>query len=584
MLDTAFLHDFSSSGFPDLKGDSAFMAGGSDRSARIEPNQALTPVAVLHLSGPMRLVAADGTDRTPKGSVRKALLAVLALSPGQARGRKHLEAMFWGGRNPERAGGSLRSALSTLRAELAPLGGPVLEIDSHRVALRPRCISIRCEPGFETGEASLLEGLDLRVTGAEGFEEWLREARARPPLTDPATSARSGFAIAHHIDAQPPRVPGIVLLAPDLDPTRPEARALADSLLTLVVNGVGALSGAEVLDYRDGGGMSGFSPDACATHVLRLTLHEIDGGVALCVRLNHAASRRLVLSATEVMDRSVLRDPHSLVVLDLASQLVDRIAELLADPEEAPRHATSSFHVLNILFRLDAAARTTVKAQLAQAGQTRSALALGLYLDTFEQGESWKRSDGGISSEEARARRLLGMGGAQALDLTLSGYALHYFGHNARLAQDMLVRATELNPALAMAWDHLALFELHRGRLDRACAAAGRALALSRHSPFRHAYETTRCMVATAQGDDRLAVHFGQMALARQPGISAALRHTTSSLGHLRRHAEAESLVQAILTRDPAFTTERIAAGQFRTAGTHHRKRLVDGLRKSGLI
>lgn len=325
-------------------------------------------------------------------------------------------------------------------------------------------------------------------------------------------------------------------------------------------------------------------PRSGATHILRLRLHDVGGGVAIAIDLHHAETRRVVFSTTEMLDRDALHDPTCLSVLDMGSRLVDQMSINLSRPAWPPSQDACTFHLLNLAFRLDADARIAVRRYLMDAEPTRSALALALYLETFEQGESWNRSGHVPDQVEWSARQVLAHGVARALDLTLAGYALHYFGQNVRLAQDMLVRATELNPALAMAWDHLALFELHRGRLEQACAATGRALALSRHSPFRYAYETTRCMVASAQGDDRMAAHFGQMALARQPEFSAALRYTTASLGHLRRHAQAELLVQQILMRDPGFQAERIAAGQFRLASIDHRRRLVDGLRKSGMI
>ena len=65
----------------------------------------------------------DGTDATPSSALRQALLAVLVVSPGQARSRKSLQSLFWGDSDGDRAAANLRTALYLLRQDLAALVG-----------------------------------------------------------------------------------------------------------------------------------------------------------------------------------------------------------------------------------------------------------------------------------------------------------------------------------------------------------------------------------------------------------------------------------------------------------------------------
>lgn len=115
-----------------------------------------------------------GQDRTPRGAKARALLALLARTPGHRRPRRWLEARLWSDRGQEQASGSLRQALTELRKALGPL--------ADRLASDRDCVALA---GFGTDLADtaaarralaqgreFLEGIDIPDPG---FNLWLAD-------------------------------------------------------------------------------------------------------------------------------------------------------------------------------------------------------------------------------------------------------------------------------------------------------------------------------------------------------------------------------------------------------------------------
>ncbi len=119
-----------------------------------------------------------GQDRTPRGAKARALLALLARTPGHRRPRRWLEARLWSDRGQEQASGSLRQALTELRKALGPLAERLMS-DRDCVALSGFGSDL-ADPG--TARQALaqgrefLEGIDILDPG---FTLWLAEERQR---------------------------------------------------------------------------------------------------------------------------------------------------------------------------------------------------------------------------------------------------------------------------------------------------------------------------------------------------------------------------------------------------------------------
>ena len=140
----------------------------------------------LCLLGRFALCGRDGGDATPAARKVRALLACLALSPGAVWPREKLTALLWSDRGEEQARASLRVALAELRRALGE-PSPV-RTRSDAVSLDPAMISVdavefgrlakvgRLEEAGALYRGDLLDGHGVRDPA---FEDWLLVERTR---------------------------------------------------------------------------------------------------------------------------------------------------------------------------------------------------------------------------------------------------------------------------------------------------------------------------------------------------------------------------------------------------------------------
>ena len=144
----------------------------------------------LNLLGGFEARLEPGAPLTFRTQKAQALLAYLAVPPGQAHRRDKLAALLWGGMRDEQARTSLRQALYDLRKNLGTAAG-ALRTEGETVLLDPTAVELDVATftgiaGEETPEAlehaallyrgDLLEGFSV---DEEPFEAWLMEERER---------------------------------------------------------------------------------------------------------------------------------------------------------------------------------------------------------------------------------------------------------------------------------------------------------------------------------------------------------------------------------------------------------------------
>src|SRR5215470_13983477 len=171
------------------------------------------------------------------GRKERALLAFLALPPGERRSRDRLAGLLWGDRGDKQAGDSLRQAMLRLRKAFDPIQPLPLLTDRGFVALDRRTVKADVQ-AFEQLSAEgtplalgravklyqgdMLDGLD--VDGAE-FGEWLMVERQR--LRDLARQAFSALLGSHLAGGERDQAGAIARRLLALDPLQePAHRAL----------------------------------------------------------------------------------------------------------------------------------------------------------------------------------------------------------------------------------------------------------------------------------------------------------------------------------------------------------------------
>lgn len=111
---------------------------------RAVPNATESHGKAVHLSllGTFSLVGQDGQPIPISSKKNKALLAILALSPGQLATRERIAVLLWGDHGEEQARSNLRQSLAVLRKDLVELDAGVLRVHDETVGLRADTVAV----------------------------------------------------------------------------------------------------------------------------------------------------------------------------------------------------------------------------------------------------------------------------------------------------------------------------------------------------------------------------------------------------------------------------------------------------------
>ncbi|WP_342363983.1 tetratricopeptide repeat protein [Terrarubrum flagellatum] len=177
----------------------------------------------LRLLGRFLLVSGLDVELLVSAPRQRALIAYLALQPDFTASREQLSTLLWGDTDDRYARQNLRQIVSRLRRELAILGPdfiiadrefiriglPLLHIDVREFERATSATSIaRTETAIDLYGGDFLEGFSC---GAEGFEEWAEQERARlkiayravveryldDPAADPARAVAAATRVAN---------------------------------------------------------------------------------------------------------------------------------------------------------------------------------------------------------------------------------------------------------------------------------------------------------------------------------------------------------------------------------------------------
>lgn len=197
-------------------------------------------MAPLHLTLLGGFQARSPTDAAIAIPVKKAkaLLAYLALHPGQLHPRDKLATLLWGDSGEAQARHSLRQALVCLRKAF-PRPAHVVAADGDALTIPPQAVEVDALEFERLLEAGTPEALERAVAlyqgellegfnpGAANFEDWLMEWRGR--LRERAIAAVEALLVRQLADKPGPNAVGLALRLVSWDPLRESAqRALME--------------------------------------------------------------------------------------------------------------------------------------------------------------------------------------------------------------------------------------------------------------------------------------------------------------------------------------------------------------------
>ncbi|GAB3188365.1 winged helix-turn-helix domain-containing protein [Hydrogenophaga aquatica] len=144
--------------------------------------------------------------------------------------------------------------------------------------------------------------------------------------------------------------------------------------------------------------------------------------------------------------------------------------------------------------------------------------------------------------------------------------------------------ATELNPALAIAWCGLADSYVYVGQFERAYPLFQHAISLSPHDPMRWAFHAY-CAQAHLFARDFLAADTHAQQAVRTPSCHYwPFAHRVAALGHLGAEPAATSAArEQLLNIKPDFSCGWAHARLFYVRDPEQREIYIDGLRRAGL-
>jgi tetratricopeptide (TPR) repeat protein len=559
---------------------------------KIENGIGLT--AEAYMFGPFRVVGRDGSELTPKGQVRRAILAVLLMSPGQSCTKQFLLDLFWAQSPPVKSRASLRTALSALKKELAPIGDDVIASDRYHVRLASKSLTAGLAQGAEAADLPFLQDLDVEVRGAEGFEDWLRDmrlhhdfAQSRPKDTMPSIARAARMLTADHA---PIRDMALGLLPCRMSGTEPQVETRANLLVDQLLETLSTAMSVKLFDYRDGYGVHRPNP---------ASLQHGNGPRFMLQPSVDLAARRFSLRLVDARSQEVLWSsalagafvfedtPQEAEGETDIARCVEQVIAAVGQGVGGEEPLLSPYHALISMFQLEVEELDRLDTLLVRSqAQADDAYLDGLkcYLATIRVAENIRSSEG-IAADElyGAARRAMRPDAFHGYNLAMAGYALSFLSGQKELGLDLTTSAVEVAPTQAFCWDQHALCLFSLDAYDAAFAAAQKAQALGAHSPIRYTYDTTAAIIAFARGDYLSTARYGNRAMFRMPRFTPALKYTAAALGQLNQLSDSRRLLKQMQRVGGYQTLGQIKYNDGLPQRDGFRDRLVLGLQRAGL-
>jgi TolB-like protein len=514
----------------------------------------------IGVHGPFRMFAGDGTRILLPSRKGLALIAMLALLPGQEHNRDWLRRQLWGSRDEEQAQASFRKELSRLRKLLDAVAPGLLGAAGRRVWLDPsRYDLIPPQPGEQ-----LLEGLE--IAGAPDFTAWLAQQRQAAPT--------------RHESDSPPRQPGSLAILPFAN----ESGDVANNYLAAGIGDELADRIARLRWIKIIGSGSSFAVDGGedvlaagrrlgASHVFGGRLRSGPSGWLLSGRLLACSDGELICAPA----LELANPQESNAIIPIIDQLVALLAERLGDAEQVRAAAlpADQLAVSDLIWRGRWHQNRLSRPELDQAGQY-FADAVQLAPNSANAAIEWTQNLGyRLWNSRADAGEIAGFRDAalRCVDLDRRDGRAHLLVGIAEMwlrdmgaSETWLRQAVALCPSLAMAHEQLGTLQLLNGAPRAATDWLEAALRLSPHD-FRRFYREAELAMAYLLVDEwDIALARANTAIALKPGYWHAHLTRINLLWRMGNQAGAAEALAQLLAARPGFRISHVDWIPFRSA------------------
>lgn len=526
------------------------------------------PLIRIMVRGAFAAVSRERGEVTPKGRKTRGVLALIALSSDHRRERAWLTEHLWSDRAPAQAAGSLRQALSEIRAAWGPEAGALLSDGKAWVGLDPDLVAVD-----RSGAGALLEGMGI---ADPRFRDWLAREREADGVGVPARAPAQTGRLRPGAEPDPARV--IIRCAPPRDTS--SAAILGNIVAHQIGEGI-----AEQVSARRIVDASGPAIDLD----IRCDVVETDGESLAHVCITHATTGEVIYSrrcrADGPAQMLIATDGLHRTAHEAAEMAVGRLPQVLGLDRPVLKAAALGRLALLRMFTYDAPAMAEADRLLDQAQATspnavfdawRGFLQMAMWVDLGRPGADQLRE-----AAEGYMRRAAEGAGDNAVIHGLVAHTRVMLLGDAGAALPAAVRAVEMSPTSPMALVSLAAAQLLAGRPEAAYGLSRRARSYAGRSRFRHFFDNHHCVVCMATGRLEEAVEAAEAAASALPTYATAHRHLLglyAARGDLDR---AERMREALERIEPGFTLDRMVRDPDYPVRTLRRTGLLEAVRRS---
>jgi len=541
----------------------------------------------INLIGPFSIKDDQGIDRRPKLMKSKAIVAVLAATPGHRHSRSWFQGLLWADRQRKQGLASLRSALTDIRRNLGPFEDALIT-DHVDIALNPELVSVDIHSGDVNQLGGFLEGFD--IAHADEFEDWLRQARSSyensavpaERAEDVPTPARP----ATSLDVS--SSPKTRLYLASMNPAPSSVTHLqCETLVDGLAKSVEDLSFAEVVDGRGYGVSMGDFVRAATEHQCTLMLVSVaaqaDAGAIARLKVIDIPSGALVWSKSLEGTTSIdLQDPF---IIGVVAEFVDVLAERLYRTYQANTETISPQLLgvagINHGFKLGFGNYKTAEDLLKRAYEhdpRGSYLAWRAYLRTLLIGEQcYSNREAVVEEGIFLSRRALEVAPNNSMVLAVCAHVENMLRDDYERAFELSARALQINRCNPIAWIGLGASAVFLGEENSGHRVAKIGARMSVGSRFSFFADSWACATGLLAGKLDAATQFAERSHASEPGYAPPLRYLTVLYSAGGQIEKAEEMAAKLREREPDFTLETLRDEGY-PSDSLRRAKLLDAL------
>lgn len=513
----------------------------------------------LRLFGTFQVNDDTETDRRPKLMKAKAILAVLAATPGHRRSRSWLQSLLWSDRQPAQAMSSLRTALADVRRHFGP-HADILLSDHSEIALDVARVQTDLEQAGGQGR-QLLEGFD--IPHAPEFEDWLRELRQSHSTDATPTAPVQNGSVSQGIAAIDRLYLGS-MLSSGQSMTQMQADALVDNLakatedlgLAETVDGRGAQTTQENV-------LKNAQTVGCSL-ILMSEAAETATGSMIRLKVLETATRRLIWSKSLTSPALIqLDDPATIAAV---AELIDILAEqkmrLFDWQTDHLPPAVIGMAGVRHMFRLGAQNYETAEKllKLAYERDPRAIyLAWRAYLRTFFIGEiEFGCKETVIEEGTFLSRRALEKEPHNSMVLAACAHVENMLHNSHQSAYDLASRALGINQCNPLAWSTLGVASAFLGDSVSGKKFTKIGAKLSEQSWHSAQLEILAGSASLVDGDIKSAQHHSERSHLRSSSYAPPLRFLSAIYFANGDYDGASEMSDKLRVLEPDFKLEQL--------------------------